>query len=120
MDWPLTSLDAATMTNLYLYGQPTTPTPDEKTNPALIRGPEVPLDSTAMTNVYLDAPTFMKDGPGRFAYASDAPLVKAFFNGQPPANGSLQVMTVDQKRVAGVRPYILHSTGCRRVKTTWN
>ncbi|MEQ1525299.1 MAG: hypothetical protein ABL911_00945 [Gallionella sp.] len=47
MDYTLSTLSIETITNLYLYGQPTKPT--DLTSATLIRQPEVAQDDPALT-----------------------------------------------------------------------
>ena len=76
-----TQLTNEVVTNFYLYGQATKPT--DLTSDSLIRGigskgyprPAPPV------NVEVDALAYMRSGPGRFANASEVPLVRAFMNG---------------------------------------
>src|SRR6516162_5707369 len=65
------NLDNDTMTNLFLYGDKTTPQEIFDR----IRSPDTPP-----TVVQLDMNPFMTDGPGRYAKASLAPFVTKFFD----------------------------------------
>ena len=69
-DWA--QLTEKEITNLYLYGTPTTPT--DLTNDARIRpaGPGATID--------VNMASFMADGPGRFALGSQSALVETFFS----------------------------------------
>jgi membrane protein insertase Oxa1/YidC/SpoIIIJ len=80
MDYFLPSLTIEQITNLFLYGQPTTPT--DLTDESLIRAPEVGDKQPAMTRVHLDAFSFMVIGPGRFANAAMSELVDDFMQGK--------------------------------------
>ncbi|MHB8921045.1 MAG: calcium-binding protein, partial [Halothiobacillus sp.] len=77
-DW--TQLGINEITNLYLYGTPTTPT--DLTNEALIR----PKDSEIKggprygADIVVDMASFMETGPGRFALGSLSKLVQTFFD----------------------------------------
>jgi hypothetical protein len=64
-------LGVAEITNLYLYGSLTKPA-DLLSNALLQPGRDP---------VYLDAVSFMKSGPGRFATGNLAPVVDAFMSG---------------------------------------
>lgn len=65
MDYTLATLSIEEITNLYLYGQLTTPA--DLTSDTLIRPPEVAPNQDGMTIVHLDAVSFMASGSGRFA-----------------------------------------------------
>jgi hypothetical protein len=73
-DWR--NLTVNTITNLFLYGQLTTPKE--------IFDRIVP-SNTGSTVVQLDMASFMSSGPGRYAVPALAPFVKSFLS----ANGSL-------------------------------
>jgi hypothetical protein len=59
------------ITNYYLYGKPYTPPVGER-----IRTAE---DKATTIELELDAVSYMEDGPGRYAYASNIALVQNFF-----------------------------------------
>jgi Ca2+-binding RTX toxin-like protein len=67
-----TQLGIKEITNLYLYGTPTTP--NDLTDDAIIR----PDSLTTPIQVYTGS--FMADGPGRFALGSLSALVQTFFS----------------------------------------
>ncbi|MDE5083884.1 MAG: hypothetical protein O4859_22710 [Trichodesmium sp. St18_bin1] len=69
----MVQVSAKEITNLYLYGQPTTPSNLE--NDSLIRDSTVP-------NIIkeIDTSEFMETGPGRFAVGSQFELVQKFFD----------------------------------------
>lgn len=79
MNYSLPSLTLQQVTNLYLYGQPNTPS--NLIDESLIRSPEVAPNATAMTVVTLDAVTFLASGPGRYASATMSSLVNDFMQG---------------------------------------
>ncbi|PPK76523.1 Ca2+-binding RTX toxin-like protein [Methylobacter tundripaludum] len=88
MNYTLTTLSIEGITNLYLYGQPATPT--DLTSATLIR----PQQDTAMTTVHLDAVSFMATGPGRYANAAMSDLINAFMNGEiMPTTGQVQTLS---------------------------
>lgn len=68
-DW--SQLTENEITNLYLYGSPTTPT--DRINDALIR------PASVETTIQVNMASYMATGPGRFALGSESPLVQAFF-----------------------------------------
>ncbi|MHB1230877.1 MAG: hypothetical protein ACYCY3_11290, partial [Halothiobacillus sp.] len=81
-DW--TQLGINEITNLYLYGEPTTPT--DLTNEALIRPKEIQEIKDVRDGVYfgakitVDMASYMETGPGRFALGSSSKLVQTFFD----------------------------------------
>jgi len=92
MNYTLTTLSIEEITNLYLYGQPTTPS--DLTSSTLIRLPEVAPDQQGMTTVHLDAISFMATGPGRYANAAMSDLINAFMNGEiMPTTGQVQTLS---------------------------
>jgi hypothetical protein len=66
------------MTNLFLYGQLTTP-------PEIFDRITHDVGTASDTTVQLDMFSFMSTGPGRYALPSLAPFVQAFFTGSAPA-----------------------------------
>ncbi|MHB9021815.1 MAG: hypothetical protein ACYC3A_08305 [Halothiobacillus sp.] len=101
MEYNLPGLTIEQITNLYLFGQPSTLAglADE----LLIRPPEVvdlvgdKRNIRAQTIVHLDAVSFMANGPGRYAAASMSNVVKDFMQGGiMPATGARQEITVAQ------------------------
>ena len=77
-------LDSATVSNLFLYGRPVKPGdivwPDllRKPDPLKVPGQAAP---PGQTGVLIDAVSFMKTGPGRFASASQFKIVNDFMSG---------------------------------------
>ena len=69
----MVQVSAKEITNLYLYGQPTTPSNLE--DDSLIRDSTVPN-----TIKEIDTSEFMETGPGRFAVGSQFELVQKFFD----------------------------------------
>ena len=63
------------ITNLYLYGQTTTPS--DLTSSSLIR-PGTPANAV-IPPIEVNIASYMESGPGRFAYGSKSSLVQAFF-----------------------------------------
>lgn len=63
------------VTNKFLYGQLTTPTPDALADAVWIRSDTIPIADREMA---VDAVEYMQ-GPGRFALAAMSDLVKKFF-----------------------------------------
>lgn len=77
-------LDITTITNLYLYGQMTTPR--NKVDESLIRTPDIRDSKDNVINPQVvvnitNVDDFMKNGPGRFANASQFGLISSFMNG---------------------------------------
>jgi len=71
-----TNLDVNTMTNIFLYGQQTTPVHYvERLRTSAQYSTDTPL------TVELDAVSYMEIGPGRYAHASDIGFVQDFYAG---------------------------------------
>lgn len=80
-DW--TQVTNELITNLFLYGQPTTPI--DLVSDSFIRpedDPDTPADNI---HIQVDMASYMTDGPGRFALAALSPLVQAFMTYSPIA-----------------------------------
>ncbi len=92
-------LTAELITNLYLYGTPEKPSSSAMDDESLIRGPEMPSNQSGYTQVYSDAVAFMSTGAGRFANATQSPIVSEFMSGSNPPGyipGQRAVFTLDQ------------------------
>ena len=80
-DW--TQLTNELITNLFLYGQTTTP--NDLVSESVIR----PLDTTDTyennLHIQLEMASYMTTGPGRFALGALSPLVQAFMTYRPIA-----------------------------------
>jgi Ca2+-binding RTX toxin-like protein len=80
-DW--TQITNELITNLFLYGQTTTPV--DLASDSLIR-PADDFDTPADNiHIQVDMVSYMTDGPGRFALAALSPLVQAFMTYKPIA-----------------------------------
>jgi hypothetical protein len=77
-DW--TQLTEKEITNLYLYGMPTTPS--DLTNEPLIRPKDAPGGGSPRygADIVVNTFTFMTTGPGRFALGSQSAMVETFFS----------------------------------------
>ncbi|MDO8335609.1 MAG: hypothetical protein Q7T74_02380, partial [Candidatus Saccharibacteria bacterium] len=75
-DW--TQLGVKEITNLYLYGQATTPT--DLTDEFLIRPKDVSKTIRYGANIDVDMVSYMSTGPGRFALGPKSEMVQAFFS----------------------------------------
>lgn len=75
-DW--TQLGVKEITNLFLYGAPTTP--NDRINDSLIRPKDVSDTIRYGADVDVNMASFMATGPGRFALGSQSALVEAFFS----------------------------------------
>src|ERR1700730_12207098 len=86
-------LDFVTITNLFLYGQPTTP----QNYCDRIRA-----DSPPIVTVEIDAASFMSAaGPGRYALPSLAPFVKTFFQDIGAMPGAVQAYVTQKMTEQG-------------------
>jgi hypothetical protein len=97
MKYNLASLSNEQITNLYLYGQPDTPS--DLGSDTLLRGQEVADTAQALTVVSLDAVSCMSEGPGRFALGPKATIVTTFMTGISSTfanTGVRQVFTMQQ------------------------
>jgi Ca2+-binding RTX toxin-like protein len=96
MAYNWTQLTNAVVTNFYLYGQATKPT--NLASDSWIRGvgTQNPYPYPALPVVVdVDAVAYMSSGPGRFANASQVPVVAAFMSGGlVAANGQRQVFNI--------------------------
>lgn len=75
-DW--TQLGVKEITNLYLYGQATTPT--DLTDEFLIRPKDVSKTIRYGANIDVDMVSYMSTGPGRFVLGPKSEMVQAFFS----------------------------------------
>ena len=82
MAYNWTQITNELITNLFLYGKPTTPT--DLASETLIRSADASGDADNL-HITIDMAGYMTDGPGRFALAALSPLVQAFMTYKPIA-----------------------------------
>lgn len=78
MAFEWTQLGEKEITNLFLYGTPTTP--NDLTNDSLIRPEDVDKHTRYGADVDVNMASFMSTGPGRFALGSESTMVETFFS----------------------------------------